>query len=43
LGFETIDVQQLHVWQDEWVGEGAWLESVENLKSEGKIRFLASP
>jgi aryl-alcohol dehydrogenase-like predicted oxidoreductase len=33
-------VQQLHVWQDEWVGEGDWLEAVENLKSEGKIRFF---
>src|SRR5215213_2039441 len=40
LGFETIEVQQLHVWQDEWVGEGDWLEAVENLKSEGKIRFF---
>ena len=40
LGFETIDVQQFHVWQDEWVGEGDWLETVEELKSEGKIRFF---
>ena len=40
LGFETIDVQQFHVWQDEWVGEGDWLEAVEELKSEGKIRFF---
>ncbi len=38
LGLETIDVQQFHVWQDEWVGEGSWLEAVEDLKSEGKIR-----
>lgn len=40
LGLETIDVQQFHVWQDEWVGEGSWLEAVEDLKSEGKIRFF---
>jgi aryl-alcohol dehydrogenase-like predicted oxidoreductase len=40
LGLETIDVQQFHVWQDEWVGEGDWLDAVENLKSEGKIRFF---
>ncbi len=40
LGFETIDVQQLHVWQDKWVGEGDWLEAVEDLKNEGKIRFF---
>ena len=40
LGLETIDVQQFHVWQDEWVGEGSWLEAVEDLKREGKIRFF---
>jgi aryl-alcohol dehydrogenase-like predicted oxidoreductase len=40
LGFEAIDVQQFHVWQDEWVGEGGWLEAVEDLKREGKIRFF---
>ena len=40
LGLETIDVQQLHVWQDEWVGEGDWIEAVEDLKKEGKIRFF---
>jgi aryl-alcohol dehydrogenase-like predicted oxidoreductase len=22
LGFEAIDVQQFHVWSDEWVGQG---------------------
>ncbi len=37
LGFEALDVQQLHVWQDDWVGSGGWLEAVEELKSEGKI------
>jgi aryl-alcohol dehydrogenase-like predicted oxidoreductase len=40
LGLETIDVQQLHVWQDEWVGQGDWLEAVEKLKADGKIRFF---
>jgi len=40
LGFETIDVQQFHVWSDEWVGRGSWLEAVEDLKSGGKIRFF---
>lgn len=38
LGLEAVDVQQLHVWSDEWVGEGDWLEAVEGLKSEGLIR-----
>jgi aryl-alcohol dehydrogenase-like predicted oxidoreductase len=40
LGVEAIDVQQFHVWQDEWLGEGSWQEAVERLKGEGKIRFF---
>jgi aryl-alcohol dehydrogenase-like predicted oxidoreductase len=40
LGLETIDVQQFHVWSDEWVGQGDWLDGVERLKRDGKIRFF---
>jgi aryl-alcohol dehydrogenase-like predicted oxidoreductase len=40
LGLEAIDVQQFHVWNDEWVGRGSWLEGVQALKDEGKIRFF---
>jgi aryl-alcohol dehydrogenase-like predicted oxidoreductase len=40
LGLEAIDVQQFHVWSDEWVGEGDWLDAVEDLKSEDRIRFF---
>jgi aryl-alcohol dehydrogenase-like predicted oxidoreductase len=38
LGLDTIDLQQFHVWSDEWVGRGSWLDGVEQLKAEGKIR-----
>jgi len=38
LGVETIDLQQLHVWSDDWVGQGDWLDGVERLKRDGKIR-----
>jgi aryl-alcohol dehydrogenase-like predicted oxidoreductase len=38
LGLEAIDVQQFHVWQDDWVGQGDWLDAIEELKREGKIR-----
>jgi aryl-alcohol dehydrogenase-like predicted oxidoreductase len=38
LGLETIDVQQFHVWSDEWTGRGSWRQAIEELKSEGKIR-----
>ena len=35
---DVLDVQQLHVWQDEWVGRGSWLEAVQALKEDGLIR-----
>jgi aryl-alcohol dehydrogenase-like predicted oxidoreductase len=37
LSLDRIDVQQLHVWNDRWVGQGDWLEAVQALKDEGKI------
>lgn len=40
LGLETIDVQQFHVWSDEWVDQGDWLDAIQKLKKEGKIRFF---
>jgi aryl-alcohol dehydrogenase-like predicted oxidoreductase len=38
LGLETIDVQQFHVWSDEWVNQGDWLEAVQKLKEQGKLK-----
>jgi aryl-alcohol dehydrogenase-like predicted oxidoreductase len=38
LGLERIDVQQFHVWSDEWVDQGSWREGIERLKRDGKIR-----
>ena len=38
LGLDAIDLQQFHVWSDEWVGRGSWLDAIEQLKSDGKIR-----
>ena len=40
LGMETVDLLQLHVWQDDWAQAGDWLETIEALKAEGKIRFF---
>jgi len=40
LGLETIDVQQFHVWSDEWVNQGDWLEAVQKLKQQGKIKYF---
>ncbi len=37
-GLDAFDVLQFHVWSDEWVGRGDWLETITDLKQEGKIR-----
>jgi aryl-alcohol dehydrogenase-like predicted oxidoreductase len=39
-GLEAFDLLQFHVWSDEWTGRGDWLETVGDLKREGKIRFF---
>lgn len=39
-GLDAFDVLQFHVWSDEWVGRGDWLETVSDLKQEGLIRFF---
>jgi aryl-alcohol dehydrogenase-like predicted oxidoreductase len=40
LGVEAIDLQQLHVWTDEFSGHGDWLGAIEKLKRQGKIRHF---
>jgi aryl-alcohol dehydrogenase-like predicted oxidoreductase len=40
LGLDAIDVQQFHVWHDNWLDQGDWRETVEALKQEGKIRHF---
>lgn len=40
LGLDAVDLQQLHVWHDEFTGRGDWLSAVERLKRQGKIRFF---
>jgi aryl-alcohol dehydrogenase-like predicted oxidoreductase len=39
-GLEVVDVLQLHVWNDQWLGAGDWLETVAELKVEGLTRFF---
>jgi aryl-alcohol dehydrogenase-like predicted oxidoreductase len=39
-GLDHFDVLQFHVWHDEWVGRGDWLETIAELKQEGKIRLF---
>jgi aryl-alcohol dehydrogenase-like predicted oxidoreductase len=40
LGLEAIDLQQLHVWTDEFAGAGDWMDGIEKLKKQGKIRHF---
>jgi aryl-alcohol dehydrogenase-like predicted oxidoreductase len=40
LQVERIDIQQLHVWQDDWAGVDEIWSAVEKLKKEGKIRLF---
>ena len=40
LKLDSIDVQQFHVWSDEWADEGDWLEAIQKLKRQGKIKFF---
>ncbi|MER8088251.1 aldo/keto reductase [Streptomyces sp. NPDC087532] len=37
-GLDHFDVLQFHVWSDDWVGRGDWLETIAELKQSGKIR-----
>ncbi|OKJ42610.1 aldo/keto reductase [Streptomyces sp. CB01580] len=39
-GLDHFDVLQFHVWSDDWVGRGDWLETITTLKQEGKIRLF---
>ena len=38
LGLETVDLQQFHVWNPEWVERDEWRRGVEDLKRSGKVR-----
>lgn len=40
LGVETIDLQQFHVWHDDWAGESEWVEAITMLREQGKIRYV---
>lgn len=40
LQTDCLDLQQLHIWRDEWLDRGDWREAVEKLKYQGKIKFF---
>src|SRR5262249_29832920 len=40
LGVETIDLQQLHVWHDNWTVENEWIDALTQLRAAGKVRYF---
>jgi aryl-alcohol dehydrogenase-like predicted oxidoreductase len=38
LGLDSVDLQQLHVWTDEWTAHDRWQREIDDLRSEGLIR-----
>lgn len=38
LAAETIDLQQFHVWNPEWIDQEEWRRAIEDLKKSGKVR-----
>ncbi|HMV47521.1 MAG TPA: aldo/keto reductase [Blastocatellia bacterium] len=40
LGVETIDLQQLHVWHDDWADQPEWIEALLKLREQGKVRYF---
>jgi aryl-alcohol dehydrogenase-like predicted oxidoreductase len=40
LNVDTIDLLQLHVWQDEYLDQPGWRDTLTGLKTAGKVRFL---
>ncbi len=40
LGVETIDLQQLHVWHDNWTDESEWIDALLKLREQGKVRYF---
>ncbi len=39
-GLDHLDLIQLHVWSDDWVGRGTWLEALTDLKTAGTVRSI---
>jgi len=40
LGVETVDLQQLHVWNPEWIARDEWRRALGELKRSGKVRAV---
>lgn len=40
IGAETIDLIQFHTWEDSWLANDRWVQQMDRLRKEGKIRAV---
>ncbi len=40
LGVDCLDIQQLHVWHDNWAHQNEWLDAFMKLREDGKVRYF---
>jgi aryl-alcohol dehydrogenase-like predicted oxidoreductase len=40
LGLDTIDLQQLHVWNPEWIDRDEWKRALDDIKQSGKAQAV---
>jgi len=40
LGRESVDIYQFHTWNDQWASEEEWQETVHEMKTSGKAKFV---
>lgn len=40
IGVSTLDLQQLHVWTDEWAADQRWQRALRALKDDGLVRAV---
>lgn len=40
LGRDSVDLYQFHVWTDAWANDEEWIETVSQMKSSGKARYV---
>lgn len=37
---DYVDLQQFHVWSDQWADKDEWKEAILKLKNDGKVRYF---
>jgi aryl-alcohol dehydrogenase-like predicted oxidoreductase len=40
LGRQQVDIFQFHVWNDDWVSDPEWLDTMHTLRTQKKARFI---